>query len=124
MFQYNGFEQNQINGLRCAVGKWEKAFISLHIENKFSCLQTLEGENIGDHKVSEYTIEEHVQLTLISPANPVSLMCLLSAYFINFFDFLLSEDITNRGPQITVFKRCNKSYYKADYATCILKNFK
>ena len=38
--------------VKYAIGKWDKAFITLHTENIFSLLQNLEGENTGNNKVS------------------------------------------------------------------------
>lgn len=75
-------EKNYRKRIKYAIAKWDKTFIMLSIENIFSFLQNLEGGNIADNKVSECTIEKHLQLTLICHAVPELLIFPLSAYFI------------------------------------------
>ena len=98
MFLYNGFSQKQ--------GKSKSGIrLSLYhiLKTIFSLSQNLEGENIGNNKVSYCTIKNHLQLTPICHV----LLELLNAFTVCLLHLIiviscLSEDFTVRGPQMTV----------------------
>lgn len=112
MFLYNGFAQNQ--------GKSKSGMkLSLYhiLKSIFSLSQNLEGENIGNNKVSYCTIKNHLQLTPICHV----LLELLNAFTVCLLHLIiviscLSEDFTVRGPQMTVLIKVQQKYYKYNHA--------